>query len=280
MQEQYSRFMEQGYLIIPDFISLNDCKKLMAEQNAILDNPSLIDDIKVIFDTGNQQHAKDKYFFDSARSIKLFYEKDAFNANGDLNLPIKKAVNKIGHALHDLNPIFKEFSYQAKIKNLVLSLGIKKPRIVQSMYLLKQPQVGNQVDLHQDSTFIYTTPESCIGFWFALEDATKENGCLWAIAGEHHSALRQKLIRHDNTSHMQMLDSTPFDTSLAIPLEVKAGDLIVLHGRLPHYSEYNYSLVSRHAYSLHIVDACAEYCASNWLQDNLEVPFDTCLELL
>ena len=182
-------------------------------------------------------------------------------------MDIDKAINKIGHALHDLNPVFKNFSYQEKVKGLVFSLGINHPKIVQSMYLLKQPKIGNQVDLHQDSTFIYTTPETCLGLWFALEDANVNNGCLWAIPGDHHTPLREKLMKHNNSTHMEVLDTTPFDLSKAIPLEVKAGTLVVLHGRMPHYSEYNHSNKSRHAYSLHVVDAKAEYSEFNWLQE-------------
>ncbi len=264
--ELKSTFDQQGYLILPDFISPDTCRQLIAEQQVIINDPSLLDDSKVIFDTGNQRHTEEQYFFDSARKIKLFYEKDAFDQNGNLNKTIDKAINKIGHALHDLNLVFENFSYQQEFRDLALLLGMNKPQIVQSMYLLKQPKIGNQVDLHQDSTFIYTEPETCIGFWFALEDANRDNGCLWAIPGGHLSPLRERLIRHNNSTHMEILDTSPFDLSKAIPLEVKAGTLIVLHGRVPHYSEYNHSSRSRHAYSLHIVDADAEYSQSNWLQ--------------
>ena len=38
---------------------------------------------------------------------------------------------------------------------------------------------------HQDNWFIHTDPLSCVGVWFALEDATTENGCMWAIPGSH-----------------------------------------------------------------------------------------------
>ena len=52
-------------------------------------------------------------------------------------------------------------------------------------FLLQQPQIGGEVAVHQDSTFLYTDPVSVVGLWVALEDATKENGCLWSIPGGH-----------------------------------------------------------------------------------------------
>ncbi len=54
---------------------------------------------------------------------------------------------------------------------------------LQSMYIFKQPSIGGVVVPHQDSTFIHTTPLSCVGLWWALEDATRDNGCLWAMPG-------------------------------------------------------------------------------------------------
>ena len=41
------------------------------------------------------------------------------------------------------------------------------------MYIFKQPNIGGEVVCHQDSTFLYTEPESAVGFWVALEDASK-----------------------------------------------------------------------------------------------------------
>jgi phytanoyl-CoA hydroxylase len=35
----------------------------------------------------------------------------------------------------------------------------------------------------QDGAFLYTRPQSVVGFWWALEDCTLHNGCLWAKPG-------------------------------------------------------------------------------------------------
>ena len=52
--------------------------------------------------------------------------------------------------------------------------------------------------------------------------------------------------------------------------------MVVLHGLLPHWSDVNRSPVSRHAYSLHCIDATAEYPAWNWLQRPPEMPLRRC----
>ena len=64
---------------------------------------------------------------------------------------------------------------------------------------------------------------------------------------------------------MQTLNDTPFE-KMDTPLEVKKGTLVLLHGRLPHYSCENKSNKSRHAYTFHIIDGKSNYPKYNWLQ--------------
>lgn len=46
------------------------------------------------------------------------------------------------------------------------------------MYIYKNPGIGSEVKSHQDGTYLFTEPNSVVGFWIALEDATLQNGCL------------------------------------------------------------------------------------------------------
>ncbi|KAI3738378.1 hypothetical protein L2E82_28407 [Cichorium intybus] len=64
------------------------------------------------------------------------------------------------------------------MSGILHSLGYKRPVIIQSMYILKQPGIGGEVVPHQDNSFLYTEPQTCTGLWLALEDATIVNGCL------------------------------------------------------------------------------------------------------
>ena len=133
------------------------------------------------------------------------------------------------------------------------------------MYIYKQPRIGGEVVCHQDSTFLYTEPESAVGFWVALEEANINNGCLWVARGGHKGPLRKLFIRKNNKMEMITLNDQPFEKT-ETPLEVKKGTLVLLHGRLPHYSCENTSDKSRHAYTLHVIDGNAHYSNENWLQ--------------
>jgi phytanoyl-CoA hydroxylase len=179
----------------------------------------------------------------------------------------------MGHAMHDLDPVFDRFSRTRDLDHVAKGLGIVEPAIIQSMYLFKPPRIGAEVVCHQDSTYIYTEPESCIGFWFALEDATLENGCMFFIPGAHRGALRQRNHRlEDDSLRTDVLSDEPFPEDKKVAAEVAAGSLVVFSGRAPHLSGENRSGVSRHAYSLHVIDRKCHYPADNWLQRSPDLP--------
>ncbi len=110
------------------------------------------------------------------------------------------------------------------------------------------------------------------GLWFALEDATTENGCLWALPGRQRDRLRARFRRGADGLALETLDPTPWPVAEAVPLQARRGSLIVLHGVLPHLSGPNRSPRSRHAYTLHVIDGAARYSADNWLQRAPEMP--------
>ena len=159
-------------------------------------------------------------------------------------------------------------------------LGLPDALVLQSMYIFKQPGIGGEVGCHQDATFLYTEPMTVTGFWFAIEDATLENGCLWAAPGGHEQGgLRQVFKRDgamtdDDGTVFEQLDQTPLPTPPddLVPLPVPAGSMVVLHGLLPHWSGPNRSPISRHAYSVHCIAASADYPAWNWLQRPADMP--------
>ena len=212
-------------------------------------------------------------FLESGSEIRFFFEEHAFHPDGSLIQNKERSINKIGHALHDLDPIFSQFSRTQKIKGLTASLAIEKPLLLQSMYIFKQPNIGGEVTCHQDSTFLYTEPVQIAGLWFALEDATVTNGCLWVLPGGHRLGLKSRWVRAAAGGMcFEVIDPDPFCEENLIPLEVTKGTLVVLNGLLPHKSLANRSSKSRHAYTLHVIGGNSVYPASNWLQRSAQMP--------
>jgi phytanoyl-CoA hydroxylase len=141
------------------------------------------------------------------------------------------------------------------------------------MYIFKPPHIGGEVVCHQDSSYIYTEPESCVGFWFALDDATVENSCMYFIPGGHKMPLKKRNYRNsDGALINEILDESPYPEHLKVAAEAPAGTLVIFDGRTPHLSGPNRSDKSRHAYTLHVIDRKCHYPAENWLQRSENLP--------
>ena len=273
---QLAAYTQDGYVVLPDFKSPGEIAQVSARAREIVEafEPGASNNI---FTTNDQTRTTDDYFLGSADKICCFFEEEAFHGDpqqGQLKQAKALSINKIGHALHDLDPVFAAFSRGPQLGALAEDLGLLAPQIWQSIVIFKQPGIGGEVRWHQDATFFDTTPISVTTFWFALEDATRTNGCLWVQPGGHRGPLRERFVRSaDDIVTMERLDSMPWpDESTAVAVEVSAGSLVVMHGLLPHYSAPNRSPFSRLAYTLHVTDARSVYSPRNWLQRGARMP--------
>ena len=270
--EMVDAYTETGVLVLRDFVTRDACAAL--QQRAL----QLVDDfdplaVSSIFSTTSDEHQADDYFIESGDKIRFFLEDGAFDEAGELRQAKADSLNKMGHAMHDLDPVFDAFSRTPELAEVVRCIGFEDPAIIQSMYIFKPPRIGGEVVCHQDSTYIYTEPESCVGFWFALEDATIENGCMHFIPGAHKMPLKKRNYREaDGKVINEVLDPSPFAEHLKLPAEAPAGTLVVFDGRAPHLSGPNHSDKSRHAYTLHVIDRKCHYPAENWLQRSDGLP--------
>ena len=89
-----------------------------------------------------------------------------------------------------------------------------------------------KVPSHQDSVFLYTDPPSAVGFWFALEDCTRTNGCLSFVPGSHKtSPIVKRFVRmKQGTGFISIGEDfeEPEEEEFKIE-ECKAGKLLSLH---------------------------------------------------
>lgn len=267
--QQLNEYRDCGYLVLKGFTSEAECDELRARAAELVQqfDPA---EVVSIFSTHEQSRLADDYFLTSGDKIRFFFEENAFDDDGNLKYKKEQSINKIGHALHDLDPVFQKFSRSDKLKQLASAIGFENSLLLQSMYIFKQPNIGGEVTCHQDSTFLYTEPIDIVGLWFALENATTENGCLWAIPGGHRQGLKSRWVRApEGGMKFEIFDEAPWDEERLVPLEVSKGSLILLNGLLPHRSFENRSSRSRQAYTLHLIGADVRYPENNWLQRSI-----------
>ena len=270
--EQLAAWHRDGVLVLPDFKSAAEVAAVRQRAFELVE--AFVPDAATgVFSTRDRARLADAALLASAGEVHCFFEEQALDAAGRLTRPAASSINKIGHALHDRDPVFDRFSRDPRLADLVRELGLQQPQLWQSMLIFKQPRIGGEVGWHQDASFLASQPQSVLGLWFALEDAGVENGCLWVQPGGQRTPLRERYVNQDGRLQMRALDTTPWpDASQATALPVAAGALVLLHGLLPHYSAPNRSALSRLAYTLHVSDGRAAWSALNWLQRGAEFP--------
>ncbi|KAL4799701.1 hypothetical protein BDV19DRAFT_384989 [Aspergillus venezuelensis] len=290
---QLETFHTKGYLVLENYLSQQQVTSLISETNSLLSTFDLSTHPLTQFTTGDDDenpsraHVGDDYFLTSGDKVRFFFEPDAIK-DGKLTKPKEKAVNKIGHALHDLSPPFSDVTLSEQNAAIARDLGFVDPRVLQSMVICKQPSIGGAVPPHRDSEFLYTSPPSAVGFWIALQDAGVGNATLGFYPGSHRrrsGGVKRRFVRKynekgdgvgtefvENTGDQfpKALDVEEDDGELGEPevSEIKAGSLVLIHGNVLHKSERNTGDKSRYAYTFHVIEGGKgwEYDGRNWLQ--------------
>jgi phytanoyl-CoA hydroxylase len=268
-------YKKNGFAVIERAIAVSELHSIQAAAQNIVEQFD-VNKHRSVFSTKHQDRDRDKYFIDSAEAVHCFLEEDALSESGDLNRPKNRAINKIGHAMHDLVPAFTAFCRLPIFAKTLRSIGFQAPELWQTMYIFKQPQIGGEVRWHQDASYLIADRPGVVGCWIAIEDASKSNGCLWVQPGGHHAPLREIYeVQSDvPVGVLSTLDDTPWpDESTAVAVEVPAGSIVLFSDRMPHYSSQNFSDESRQAFTMHLTEQGTPWSVRNWLQRRKLPPF-------
>ena len=251
-------FLENGYLTLRNFLPAGACDRLIEEGRQIAKEHAASKFLKL-------REAKEKgvsaelCYYLAKETLCLFFKE---NASLDT---CREEVTKISYTLHESSSAFRSILHYSDLLGLFNILGWKTPHFLQSMMLFKHPGSKGS-PCHQDGSFIYSEPDTTLGLWFALEDMSQKQGCLYVIPGAHRQPLKGRLIATPQESLVyEATDNTGWDLSEIKPLEVTKGTLVVLHSHLPHGSFSNTTSSTTKACAFHLIDKKSILSPGNWL---------------
>ncbi|MDJ0537020.1 MAG: phytanoyl-CoA dioxygenase family protein [Xenococcaceae cyanobacterium MO_207.B15] len=151
--------------------------------------------------------------------------------------------------LYDLYQRVPEFSQLARNQKLIEILSnIYSPNFfLYENSLVYKPKGGaNAVPWHQDFINRPNEPIKAIA-WIAIDNVTQENGCMYAIPESHKLGFLPYFTLKGETHHTR-INMSRVDESKAVPLEMKAGDVLIFNQLLIHCSKEVHTDLPRRAY--------------------------------
>jgi len=141
------------------------------------------------------------------------------------------------HYPHKISPVMRDALAHPRVVAALTAIIGPDVKAMQSMLFTKGEGKPGQA-WHQDEYFIPTRDRSLTAAWIALDDATVDNGCLWALPGSHRPGVIYPDREHDDVRFDCTVEAYdfPYRDEDAVPLEVPAGSVIVFNGYLLHRS--------------------------------------------
>lgn len=141
------------------------------------------------------------------------------------------------HFPHKISKTIYDTLFHEKIVDMLVRLVSPNLKCMQSMLFVKGPGKAGQA-WHQDEFYIPTRDQSLVGAWIAIDDATRENGCLWIIPGRPKFMMRRVQNNSTEYADVDTIDVSAWEEE-AIPVEVKAGSVVFFNGYTLHSSRRN-----------------------------------------
>lgn len=139
------------------------------------------------------------------------------------------------------SPLLREFCAGEIFRDLVHDLVGPDVRLYWEQAVYKKPNTTDDFPWHQDNGYTYVEPQQYLTCWVALTDVDERNGCPWVVPGLH----RRGTLRHWMTERgWCCLQEAPD----AVPVEARAGSIVVFSSLTPHRTGPNLTDTVRKAY--------------------------------
>ena len=220
---QIRQYGEEGFLVVEDLLSPDELATLKERVELLArhrDNRDAIDD-------GTMYFQKIKFIIEPA------VKDGKVAATGGL-----EDVRKMGQPF--LDPvIMKTLALNPNVVSRVRDLLGPDVRLPMGALFAKPSGHGSETPWHQDQGLWNIKLPTAVSVWVALDDCTKENGCLQMVPASHRGGLVPHVMK-EGALHKHLPDGT-VDPSRARHIEMPSGAGVFFSGTTWHYSDENKS---------------------------------------
>jgi ectoine hydroxylase-related dioxygenase (phytanoyl-CoA dioxygenase family) len=120
-----------------------------------------------------------------------------------------------------------------------------------SHFWIKEARIGEALYWHQDTHYWPMRPPITLSAWLAIDEVTRENGCVQLIPGSHKTALPHATTRLDDGTR-QDVDPKYIDAERIVSMPLRPGEFFLFHGAILHYSPANASDTRRFGMAIRV----------------------------
>jgi ectoine hydroxylase-related dioxygenase (phytanoyl-CoA dioxygenase family) len=176
------------------------------------------------------------------------------------------AIRKINRCAEN-DSVFMSAASDPRILDIVESLIGPDVKLFGSQCFMKPPG-GIEKPYHQDSAYFPIEPLSLVTCWIALDEVTRQNGCMWVIPGSHLGPLHHHSQPWEIGGRIDMqVPGEKIDRDLETPITMSAGSCSFHHSKLLHRSGRNRTQSQRRGLAIHYMSA-----QSRWTDPNADQP--------
>lgn len=231
---QIQRFRDEGYLILGRLVS-----------------PERVTLLREAFDACGEKLRREGKFTNT---------RHVTNEQGD-----ELGVYQI-RAAHLQHPAFNDLVRDPALLDSVEQIIGPNIRLCLMQGLYKPPHRGAAVTWHQDDRYFQVDiPDAVVSCWFAIDEATIDNGCMWVLPRHHRT-----LMPHVPTLDKKGYELASVDESTAVACELPAGHAMFHHGLAPHRSLPNTTDRPRRAVAMHFMSGAARPLGDNRMAEPSE----------
>lgn len=139
-----------------------------------------------------------------------------------------------------------EFLMSPEILDIVQGLIGPNIGLWSSHFICKEPRTGKKTPWHEDSAYWagrFDRYDDIVTLWLAIDESTKENGCMGVIPGSHHNGFSEyEKMDTDHSIFNIEIKKSAIDESKVVWFELEQNhyslhDSRIIHGANPNTSD-------------------------------------------